>query len=232
MDLWIDKGSYQLSTAPQGSEDWLNLRKKHLTASNFGAAIGHSSFTDRGVLAHEILGIKIKTFWNHVTARLNHGHIYEPIVRDWYSKTYGVEVYEVGLAVPKWDERLGASLDGDMGEGMIEIKCPQTMYKPLIHKIAGSTEDKEGKEEKEERDINGYPSEYAHIWKTHYDQMQGAMKICDKKWCDYIVYSTTDAQIYLERISFNTEYWDKVMYPGINEFFTEYVEPVRVQYKV
>ena len=52
------------------------------------------------------------------------------------------------------------------------------------------------------------------------------MKIADKQWCDYIVYSTSDKKVYKERILFNKEYWENKLYPSLQSFLYTYLFPV------
>lgn len=152
-----------------------------------------------------------------------HGVITEPKAREWYCKTRGVIVKEVGLSVPKWEPRIGASLDGDIvdSDGIIEIKSPLQMYESLTNHMAK---------------INtGWrpPSFYhAHIREIHYAQMQGSMKITGKKWCDYIVFATQSNLSYVERVPFNKKYWDEVLWPGVTYFLNNIMEPLIAEMKL
>ncbi len=215
-EFWIDCGDYYLNTANQGSTEWHSHRKFRLTASNFGSAIGKSFSTPMEV-AMDLTNIKTKTFSDKSKAVMQHGIDTEPKARDYYCESRKVEVIEVGLAVPKWEPRIGASLDGDVkdSDGMIEIKSPLTMYKPLQQHM--------------DKIKSGWiPPEFYHdhIWASHYAQMQGGMKITGKKWCDYIVYSTESNLCYIERIHFNQQYWDTVLWPGIQHFLDNILEPL------
>lgn len=121
MEGFEDCGLYWLSNSIQGTTKWKNERKNRLTASNFGAAIGQSKFETPDSVREKMNGKIVPT-----NAAMEHGIKYEPIVRKNYEKIMRVKVREVGLAVPKWDTRIGASADGLVGnDGMIEIKCPQ-----------------------------------------------------------------------------------------------------------
>lgn len=213
--MWEDRGTYYLSTAPQRSEEWLEQRKDKLTASNFGYAVRDSKFKTVYELALDISGIKKTEFSESSIIAMNHGTVFEPIAREWYEKQYGVKVEELGLAVPKWNSRIGGSVDGDVlnTDGIIEIKCPKIMYGPLLNKIKKS----------QENTNSLVPS---HIWYSHYCQMQGCMAILGKKWCDYIVYATESQNIYVERIQFNQYFWDNELYPAINNFLDNILQPL------
>lgn len=231
-EKWKDCGTYYLSLADQRSEDWHKSRKVwyekigddlkkryRLTASNFGAAIGKSKYPGSEPLdiALSITDLKPKIFTDKAKFVMQHGVVTEEPARNWYMKEYNVEVKEVGLAIPKWDFRIGGSVDGDIlnSDGIIEIKCPLTMYRPLqIHT------------DKIKRGWIPPNFYHDHISESHYAQMQGCMKITNKKWCDYIVYVTTDKTVYVERVKFDEKYWNEILYPGINEFFEKVLNPL------
>ncbi len=234
---WLYKEKYRVSLAKQGSKEWLDDRKGQIpvhffsgidllktdtvnarvTGSKYGAAAGQSPFTTPEDLAMEIAGLKKSVFSEEAKKRMDHGTNEEPNARRWYEKKYGVVVEEIGLVVPTWDFHLGASVDGVVKDqdGIIEIKCPAKMYQPLRNHMTL-------------RATGWKPKMYyhAHIWPSHYDQMQGGMAILDKKWCDYIVYSTSEKQVYCERVLFNQNYWDGYLYPALQAFLKTNLFPI------
>lgn len=209
---WKDCGTYFLNLSPQHSPDWFSQRIGRLTASNFAYAIKNSRFKTIEETALIVAGIDAQ-FSESAKAAMAHGTKKEPEARDWYCSTYKVEVEELGLAVPKWDNRIGASVDGNVigTDGIIEIKCPLKMYGPLM---------KRTQEVSSGKIFDKY--DHSHIWDGHYCQMQGCMAILGKKWCDYIVYATESQNVYVERIPFNEDFWNQELYPGINTFFRDY----------
>lgn len=205
---WTDCGYYWVNNAPQGSDRWHSLRNR-ITASKF-SCVKQDNLEE---LAKSIVNPN-KYFVNEA---MQHGIITEPIAREWYIKKYNCQVREVGLAVPKWNPNIGASLDGDIvgTKGIIEIKCPQRMYRPIneyLEKI------KQGW-----KPPTGY---HEHIWDSHYDQMQGGMAICNKEWCDYIVYCTSENKVFVQRVLFDPKYWYGVLYPRLCNFVTHYLKPL------
>lgn len=217
--FWKDCGSYYLNTAIQGSDEWHLNRKNRLTASNIGAALGYGYNKASGIMetALSITNIKEKQFTTSSKFAMQHGVVTEPIARAWYSVSRDVEIREVGLAVPKWEPRIGASLDGDIigTDGIIEIKAPINMYEPLILHIR-----------KIELGWIPEPGYHAHIHTSHYMQMQTSMKVTNKVWCDYIVYATGSDLVYVERVYFNQMYWDSIIWPGITYFLDYIMEPL------
>ena len=65
---------------------------------------------------------------------------------------------------------------------------------------------------------------YEHIWNAHFSQCQHGMAVLGKKWCDYIVYSTSDAQIFAQRIYFDPLYWKK-HYSILCQNYETYIQP-------
>lgn len=224
-NYWIDCGDYWLNLDRQGSDAWFLNRKFRLTASNFGAAMGKSNFCTAIDIAMDITNTGIaggssrnnSVYPDRNKFSTQHGVITEPKARSWYCRTRNVEVIEVGLAVPKWEPRIGASLDGDIkdSDGMIEIKSPLEMYEPLRNHMS-----------KINTGWRPPPFYHEHIWESHYAQMQGSMKITGKKWCDYIVYATQSNRSYVERIPFNEKYWEEILWPGIQNFLNNLMEPL------
>lgn len=214
---WVDYGNYFMSNIPQSDPQWKELRHHRLTASNFGTAAGRSAFKTPEELSLIIKGEKEETFSPESLKAMEHGTLTEPEARKWYEEKYKCLVREVGLAIPKWDFRIGASLDGEVicsdgnSDGNIEIKCPKKMYSILI-------------EFRKALDLNWTPPRFFndHIFRTHYDQMQGGLAITRKKWCDYIVYCKEENDIFVWRVEWNPDHWNQLLYPRICQFFSTY----------
>ena len=216
---WVDRGNYFLSNHPQGSAPWFFCRCFRLTASSMGAAADMNKFENKYQLALTLTKILIKEFPPDAKIRMAHGTKMEPVARDKYLAVRpGTQVEELGLAVPKWDSRIGASVDGDVlnSRGIIEIKCPMKMYWPM-------------KKFYERCKDQGYqPSllEHDHITDYYYVQMQANMKILEKDWCDYIIFATDDNKMCINRVAFNPDFWDNVLYPRLNYFLEQVLRPV------
>jgi hypothetical protein len=206
-ESWVDKGSYLESTTLQGSEDWKKIRDQLvdnvplITGSQFGNASGVGYETCEQLCLH-LLKIKKREFDKQSYERMQHGTEMERVARGWYEHVTKNKVTDAGFAIPKFDNRIGASLDGHVGDdGCIEIKCPQSMY--LVDEINPS----------------------------HFAQMQGGMAITNKKWCDYVVYSTSDGYASITRVEFDLEFWEKSLYPKLCNFI-EYMKQVKQLYGI
>ena len=217
--VWEEYPKYHELKSPQLSKSWFKARKNRITGSKAGCAMGLSKFTSPEKAALEICG-KIpeneKSKPNpKLQAAADHGIKTEPIVRDIYqiilrhmSKT-NVEIIERGLCVPKWHQFIGSSVDGDIlnTDGIIEIKCPLRMYGPLARAVSG----------------------HNHIWKTHYVQMQLGMIVLGKKFCDYLVYCEPSQELFIQRVLFNKDFWNKQMVPKLNNFFKVHMKPLMTE---
>lgn len=194
---WLEHPTYWEHTAPQGSSEWLEMRKGRCTGTSNN---GKSPFDEKDDIADYIAGIKEPLFSDAAKRRMNLGSQYEPKARRFYEKRYKKEIKEVGFCVPKFNLNIGASVDGIIvGEdGIIEIKCPERLYYEL-----------KGKKPQ----IKFY----------HYKQMQFNMAVLGKSFCDYIVYGL-DGKVFVKRIMFDLDYW-KELYLQTVTFWNYKVKP-------
>ena len=93
-------------------------------------------------------------------------------------------VEEVGFIPHPTIEWAGASPDGVVGDGLVEIKCPESkgMIEALLTKKV--------------------PQKY-------FTQMQFQMACTGKKWCDYVVFDPRmppKAQLFVTRVDRDDEY--------------------------
>ena len=200
---WIFYDTYMVNIHEQGTDEWLKARKGILTGSNFGAAAGNSPYETLSEYAEIFSGRKTKVFSEFAISNMARGTRLEPYARTLYEKIKGVTVEEIGLAIPYWDKRIGSSVDGLVGlDGCIEIKCPIKIYERLnIQNI----------------------SQKMRINPTHYDQMQGAMSILNREWCDYVVYCESENRLYIERVWRDNVYWNEDLYPKLVNFLEHHV---------
>ena len=103
----------------QGTQDWLDLRKKKITATDASVIMGASHWKTRLQLYHEKLSDAPPTPPNE---RMQRGTNLEPIARDLFNLQTGWNM-QPAILVKDW---MMASLDGrdeDSGS-IVEIKCP------------------------------------------------------------------------------------------------------------
>jgi len=234
---WFDHGDFHELHAPQLSEAWFKARKNRITGSKTGYALGFSPFKTQEEIAKIILDIDQKepstpdeiAKAEKLQKAADHGVKTEPEARALHQILLSiilekeVKIVERGLCVPKWWISIGSSVDGDVldSDGVIEIKCPLRMYRPLFTHIAKINQLK-----KNGLDPSKLYSETDHIWKTHYCQMQQNMKVLGKKWCDYVVYCKPEKRVFVQRVVFDPNFWNKIAVPGLCSFIKTIIIPM------
>lgn len=152
---------------PDGSAnpDWLALRAGKFTGSDFVIMLGNGETKRKMILekaTEHILG-KPCNKDHYTNSDMLRGIELEPIARQLYIQETFNEVEEVGFI--EKDEYCGVSPDGLVGEdGIIEIKCP----KDTVFVEQSITE---------------------KIKPEYYTQIQYALYITERQWCDYVAYN-------------------------------------------
>ena len=144
----------------QRSDEWFNVRKNLITASDMAQALNKGKFGSQ----KDFLIKKINNLIENNNAYVQSDNVallwgvkYEEVANKIYMKRNKVEVFEFGLIKHPTISCFGASPDGISELGiMLEIKCP------FKRKIDGSI-----------------PEQY---WM----QIQGQLEVCDLEECDYL----------------------------------------------
>lgn len=212
---WYDHENYWHAPVTQGTLLWKSLRWGRCTGTTADGINYYGQSKEQ--VAQTITGEVEPTFSSAAWDRITFGTKNEPVARDWYSRRYQIKVMEMGFCVPKFDPHLGASVDGKIVDenGIIEIKCPQYMYWDLEEFMETQT----------------IKSDFSHIKKDHYRQMQFNMACLRADFCDYIVYPKYGSKIFVQRIPFNYSYW-KSLLERTQEFWKSYVYPRLVSKKI
>lgn len=160
----------------QGSDEWLAARCGLLTASEMKLILTPSLKVADNVKtrAHlwELAAQRITEFVEpqYVSDAMLRGHEDEILARALYAERYA-PVEEVGFVTnDKWGFTLGCSPDGLVGtDGMIECKsrCQKYQVQTIVEEFTGAA---------------SIPEEYVM-------QVQTAMLVCGRRWCDFISYS-------------------------------------------
>lgn len=207
MDGWIDYGKFKVFNAEQRSAEWLKERAKLCaTTTDFYAILaymeGNGEKPDRTKVVEENDAMLL-------------GNLAEPHIRKWFKEAYlsgDSSIQELGLAVPKFYPKIGASTDGVIltsgkAVGIIEIKTTKKMYTTLKLR----SEVQETLNEGSDNNVN--PEEYISPW--HYAQMQGCMAILGMGVCHYIVWEHTSNTMHVEKVPFDQNYWERRLYPAL-----------------
>jgi len=145
----------------QGTEEWFEIRKGKLTASNAQAI----SANGKGLQTY-VKNIVLSIFTENESYQgsdMKRGHELEPIARTKYEFEKNVTVKEVGFI--EYSKEVGYSPDGLVGEeGLVEIKARNnSIHLDLL--MNGTVDTKT-------------------IW-----QMQMGLLITGRKWCDFVSYN-------------------------------------------
>ena len=176
----------------QGSNDWFQIRMGKVTASRVADVIaktktGYSASRENymaQLVVERLTQTKAESYTN---AAMQWGTDQEPFARAAYEAAQGVMVEEVGFVRHPTIEWAGASPDGLVGgegEGLVEIKCPNTatMIETLLsQKVPGK----------------------------YITQMQFQMACTGRKWCDYVSFDPrmpAKAQMFVKRVDRDDEY--------------------------
>lgn len=151
----------------QGSDEWKKARTGKVTASMVDCVTAKKGGAEAATrkkykikLVGEILSGEPADFFH--SAKMDRGTDIEPLAREAYAISRGVEVSQVGFVLHPTIERAGASPDGIVGEdGIMQIKCPDT-HTHLQYIL----EDK-------------VPADYQK-------QMLWEMACTERKWCDFV----------------------------------------------
>ena len=165
--------------------DWLSLRAGKFTGSDFSVMLGNGETKRKMILekaTEHILG-KPCNKDHYVSADMLRGIELESVARILYIEETFNDVKEVGFI--EKDEYCGVSPDGLVSEdGIIEIKCPKdTVFV--------------------EQSITG------NIKPEYYTQIQYALYITGRQWCDYVAYNE-NFPLLIRRYERDEKYIEKI----------------------
>jgi putative phage-type endonuclease len=196
----------------QGTAEWFNERIGKVTASRVAdilATIKTGESASRAnyrwqLVCERLTGLKEETYTN---TSMETGTEREPLARAAYEHLKGVFVTEVGFIPHPNIEMAGASPDGIVEDGLIEIKCPgQNAHgQTLLSKKA--------------------PTKYI-------PQMQMQMASTNTNWCDFVSYNPTfpdHLQLVVVKVVRDPEYILN-MEAEIIKFLAEVDETVELKY--
>jgi putative phage-type endonuclease len=117
-------------SAPQGSPEWFAARLGRVTASRVCDVVAKTktgySTSREGYMAELICErLTGKPFDQYTNADMQRGTELEPIARAMYELEKDCTVTQIGFVIHPTLDMAGASPDGLVGDGLIEIKCPR-----------------------------------------------------------------------------------------------------------
>ena len=169
----------------QRTEDWYNIRKGKMTASNADTIIANGKGLETYIynLMAEYYSSAEKE--NYINADMQRGIDLEPEARLEFEFYTDLDVQEVGFI--EYNEFIGVSPDGLIGDdGLIEIKCPNdSIYFKLL--------------------LND------NIKPEYIAQMQMQMYVTDRQYCYFVSYNPNfEKSLYIKKINRDEEMIDKL----------------------
>ena len=210
------------NTRGQGTSDsittnlWMTVRRKHITASNFGIIAKCRSTTKVGALVKTLLYNKFRG--NVATA---YGHEQESATRstDMQAKAHaatGITTHDSGLTIHPGNKWLAASPDGLVNDptypdplGIVEYKNPYKFRNMTL--VDAATQSKDF--------CLAYRNGSLHL---NYYQIQATMFCTQRKWCDIVV--RTLADIHIEQLNWDSAFWYAIM-PKLRDFYFNVLLP-------
>jgi hypothetical protein len=237
-----------IETYEQKSEEWLDARKGRLTASNFGAAVGHNKYqSPRGLVSqmlwHTFKGNKF-TQW---------GADHEATAFDMYRNFMLLEMSDQQqiqknawetfdslseTQQAEWVESLlypsGIPTAFDVSETGLVIRAPRYWMGNSPDGLVHVTYD-DGVQETGLLEIKCPASKklYTHVStpnnipRYYMDQIQGTMGNLQLPWCDFVVW--TPSQMSVTRVPFSATYWNTVLLPSLTTFYFDLYLPAAVK---
>jgi putative phage-type endonuclease len=190
----------------QRTEEWFSARLGKVTASRVADVLakiksGESASRKNYKMELVVQRLTGKPQESFTNAAMEWGTEQEPFARMAYEAHTGTFVKEEGFVDHPTIEGFGCSPDGIVGDGLIEIKAPNT-----ANHIETVLENKA-------------PSKYI-------PQMQCQMACTGAKWCDFVSFDPRvpeDLQLFVVRVERDQEYIDS-MEVEVKQFLSEVLD--------
>jgi len=200
------KKSIERDCMEQRTEEWFAARLGKVTASRVADVLAKIKSGESASRKNYKMELVVQRLTNKVgesftNAAMEWGTEQEPFARMAYEAHTGTFVKEEGFVDHPTIEGFGCSPDGIVGEGLIEIKCPNT-----ANHIETVLENKA-------------PSKYI-------PQMQCQMACTGAKWCDFVSFDPRvleDLQLLVIRVERDQEYIDS-MEVEVKQFLSEVLD--------
>jgi putative phage-type endonuclease len=200
------KKSIERDCMEQRTEEWFAARLGKVTASRVADVLAKIKSGESASRKNYKMELVVQRLTNKVgesftNAAMEWGTEQEPFARMAYEAHTGTFVKEDGFVDHPTIEGFGCSPDGIVGEGLIEIKAPNT-----ANHIETVLENKA-------------PSKYI-------PQMQCQMACTGAKWCDFVSFDPRlpeDLQLLVVRVERDQEYID-LMEVEVKQFLSEVLD--------
>ena len=169
----------------QRTEDWYNIRKGKMTASNAETIIANGKGLETYIYNLMAEHYSSAEKENYINADMQRGIDLEPEARLEFEFYTDLDVQEVGFI--EYNDFIGVSPDGLIGDdGLIEIKCPNDS---IYFKLLLSD----------------------NIKPEYIAQMQMQMYVTDRQYCYFVSYNPNfEKSLYIKKINRDEEMIEKL----------------------
>lgn len=216
----IEEDTIQQGDDPTGL--WNSLRRPRLTSSNFGAICKRRKTTP---VANAVKNFLYKTISSNVSSlrwgRENEENARKSYIEEMAKRGTPVNTKRSGLVISTSNPCLASSPDGwvednstSQKDGIVEFKCPYASRDVTPSEACSKKDFFCTLEEGQVKLKNKH---------NYYYQVQGAMAISKKPWCDFVVW--TPKGISIQRIQQDSTFWSDSMLPKLLSFYENALLP-------
>lgn len=199
---FLNENICSVSSTPQSDvETWKRERFGYITGTRWGKIIFSKTEEEKQTLALKICGFIPDEIPEEYKSFAQYGIDNEDKLRKILETQTGQKIHEVGLVKSKINPIFACSVDGVMGDDIVEFKTT-----------------------KKEIPTNQY-NDYSEINISYIWQMQHNMAITGTNKCHFFLYSYTSNLIYYRIVEFDQEIWDYLKIRGI-QYYDNYIKPL------
>lgn len=200
-----------------GSGQWLEQRRKMLTASNFGKVCRRRASTSCRNLVKSIMYSRDLM---HVSA-ISYGRNNEATALLQLERQENIRIEKCGLFIDEKLHFLGATPDGLVDvDKIVEIKCPISAAGVNPEKAVFEGKIKYLTCNKEKTHITGINKNHVYFY-----QIQGQLHITKRDICILAVWTSVDQKLLTVQIKRDEKFWNEKMEPKLTNFFFECMLP-------
>ncbi|KYN22628.1 hypothetical protein ALC57_04967 [Trachymyrmex cornetzi] len=193
------------------SEQWVSLRQERLTASKFGIVCRMRPTTSCAATVKNILYPPPID-----TAAMIYGRDQEELARKELAAKLKKKIKLCGLFIDYEYSYLGASPDGLIENGLVEIKCPLSA-KDLTAEEAVQTLPSL------KNIFNKRNSDKMNLNHRYFYQVQGQLNITQRDYCIFAIW--TPKSLKIVRVDRDDVFWKNQMLPRLTRFYLECMLP-------
>lgn len=200
-----------------GSGEWLETRRKMLTASNFGKVCRMKPTTS---CKNNVKSIIYSSDILQVPA-LEHGRKCEALAIKQLENQEGVHIIRSGLFIDKQYPFIGATPDGLIGSNtIVEIKCPASAYGKDLRETM-----KEGKLKYLRFSDDKFNSVVLNKKHEYFYQVQGQLHVTQRDVCLFAVWTSSETELTVLKIEKDDTFWEDKMENKLVTFYKHCMLP-------